>query len=223
MMFTRFGARAHTARVLGRVLLAAALVLTALPLARAGSVSGGSGSGKGNDGGTDEGVGSLPSVKGGPEAVPSLVGWLPKQAQDKPELVLEMPASLVGSAIQQAWGAGYVTIEPVPATRNLRLYFHGHVTVVLDRQAVELGAVQAKAWMSQPFDPSSGAVEWNGRWTRLALVSKTLALPLASLSQSGALASAPVTLLLAAHQGQSQFGFTASARGNAIVLSQHSH
>jgi hypothetical protein len=179
-------------------------------------------------GGGDEGIGSLPSMVGGPGSlVPgnpsaggSFASGLAKLDAGAPNLWIEGQADLVVDAIAGAWGQGYATMQAVGQDR-VRLYFHGDVKVAVTAAAFESGLLSAGVWLSPTYQGGIAAIEWNGNWTAPVVVASEVALPIAAAAHIGVFHSGAVNLHLGAVQSRKHTTVGVAAQRGLIVLTQN--
>ncbi|MBM3978071.1 MAG: hypothetical protein FJ299_13930 [Planctomycetes bacterium] len=184
----------------------------------------------GGGGGGDEGIGSLPSMVGGPgpllpgapSAGGALAGKLAKLDAGAPNLWIEGQSDLVVEAIALAWGSGYVTIQAAGQDR-VRLYFHGDVKVAVTATAFESGQLSAGVWLSQAYQGGIAAIEWNGNWTAPIVVARQVALPIAAAAHIGVFRNGTVNLHLGSLQSRKHTTVGVAAQRGLIVLSQDVH
>jgi hypothetical protein len=179
----------------------------------------------GGAGGGDEGIGSLPSMVGGPgplvPGTPSAGGAfatkLAKLDAGAPNLWIEGQTDIVVDAIAGAWGSGYVTIQAAGEDR-VRLYFHGDVKVAVTAAAFESGQLSAGVWLSQAYRGGIAAIEWNGNWTAPLAVAGEVPLPIAAAANSGVFHSGAVHLHLGSLLSRKQTKVGVAAQRGWIVL-----
>jgi hypothetical protein len=214
---------------------AAALALCA-PIALAPSAladaAGNSGAnGKGSAGGGDEGIGSLPSMYGGPgvftpgsSSTGAAIGSaLSKFDAGAPNLWIEGPLGVLVDSIENAWGNGYVTIQPRRGTDRVRLYFHGQIKVAIEPTVFESGLVSAGVWLSPLFQGGIAAIEWNGAWSIPTAVGSGVDLPIAAAAHIGLFRQGGVTLHLGAPKAHKQSALAIQAQHGLLIFSQTTH
>lgn len=215
-----------------RLALGAALALCA-PLAFAPSAqavgAGNSGAnGKSGESGGDEGIGSLPSMVGGPgpftagpmSTGPALGSGLSKLDAGAPNLWLEGPLDVLVKSIENAWGKGFATVQLQRGTTRARIYFHGQVKVAVDPKAFESGLVVAGVWISPAFQGAIASVEWNGNWSTPVVVGGNVDLPIAAAAHVGVFQDGGATLHLGAPKGHKQSTLAIQSQHGLLVFAQ---
>ena len=173
-----------------------AVLLTALvPLAfvePSGAQGLGNGGGASISSGGDETVGTLPIVGGIHLDLPVVRGW----RGDHPAFYLEGTPVELGVLIRGARGAGFATFEALdPQASQVRLAFHGDVTLVLDRELLEVLPVQTGVAVPTSFGAREMMIGWGTNPIRtMRLRSGLLLLPLPSLSADRVLDQGPLRL-----------------------------
>jgi hypothetical protein len=204
------------------------IALLSLPVAFGGGTSN---TGLGGGGGGDEGIGSLPSMVGGPGMLEpggaigggALSTGLVQVDGGAPNLWLEGPSKELLGAIQGAWGNGYVTVQTNRKLGRTTLYFHGNVKLALSAGSVQSGQVAAGVWLSPAFQGSLASIEWNGNWTSPVAIGGTVNLPLAAAAHAGLFQKSSVVLHLATlqqhspHAGQHASLGVSSQRGMFVL------
>lgn len=207
-----------TVRILGIVTFCG--LLSSLILAGDRPTSGGGAS-------FGEEIGSLPCTSAGSygrfdEADPatgSEVGEL-----EAPGLALVGLPADIGAVLVDAWGPGFVRTEVVDAQGTLRIAFHGEVTLVLDRPALEARGVRVELHVGQDFAGGHAAVEWNGRSTvpQALPALGVIEVPVSRLSEAGLLDLASVNFRAASQDGhESRVSLRASGRYLRLVQRHH--
>jgi hypothetical protein len=203
--------------------IALACGVLAAPLWAAGGLSGNSSgtSGGGGASGVDctaaggtEGIGSLPStfegdlalVGGANGAVASeMPGWVTTG------FMLESSVDHLLDAIQAVVGKGLVVAALAP-DGDVRLVFIGDISVLLDRQQIELGLVDATIYSGQTFLGGYAALETLGTLSPVVTVTEdAIPIGLGYLSMSGLLAHEGSAMLLA-----NDFGNTGRVGGLTV-------
>lgn len=204
--------------------------ITFAPAAQAVGAGNSGANGKSNESGGDEGIGSLPSMVGGPgpfvagstSTGAALGSGLSKLDAGMPNLWLEGPLDVLAASIENAWGKGYATVQLQRGTTRARVYFHGQVKVAVKPQAFESGLVAAGVWMSPMFQGAIASVEWNGAWSTPLIVGGNVELPIAAAAHVGVFQAGGATLHLGAPKAHKQSTLAIQSQHGLLVFAQSS-
>ncbi|TAJ10450.1 MAG: hypothetical protein EPO68_15020 [Planctomycetota bacterium] len=182
-------------------------------------------------GGGDEGIGSLPSMAGGPGVFApgttstgvAIGSALSKLDAGAPNLWIEGPLGLLADSVENAWGKGYVTIQVRRGTDRARLYFHGQVKVAIQPAAFESGLVSAGVWLSPIYQGGIASIEWNGAWSIPVAVGGNVDLPIAAAAHIGVFRQGGATLHLGAPKAHKQSALAIQSQHGLLVFSQTTH
>ena len=222
---------AFLGRSLVVALLAAWIALPTAP-ALAGETpgSGGREGGK-NDGdgdGVEDEVGSLPMRGGGGDGsgqAPGFQGADSSTLCHGPVLVLVGRVDDLRGLVADAYGAGYVVVEPLtPDTQ--RWIFHGQPTVVFDRDGLARGRVEIGVRLHRRFGPGVATMAWGAHGEAQTApqclpAQGDLAFPVGVLTASGVLDDRAASLRVRTARGAgANFDLHASDHSIAIVQSR---
>lgn len=210
--------------------LALCLPVALAPEARAFG-TGNTGTNGKSEGGGDEGIGSLPSMAGGPGLFTpggSSVGGAVAAAMSKldagaPNLWIDGPLAVIEQSVQAAWGKGYATIQMARDGQHARVYFHGQVKVAVDPAAFESGLLSAGVWLSPTFQGGIASVEWNGAWSTPIAVGGNVDLPIAAAAHIGVFRDGGATLHLGAPKSRKHSSLAIHSQHGLLVFSQSTH
>lgn len=204
-------------RILGAL---AAFALAALPALAGGGLPplpGSNGEGPLASGGGDETVGTLPIVVGDRGTLEFTRFW----RTSRPAFYLEGSVDEIHQTILAAQGSGHVSVETLdPATRRIRLTFHGDIELTLDRLTFHGGQVAVGLAVPRGFGVGRMTITAGARAPVHAALQPGFApIPLLGLESSGALDAAAFDIRTLGRTG-ARTAHVVDATPDVLILSQ---
>lgn len=167
-----------------------------------GTDGGDDGSGDGTQppggGAAEETVGTLPVIRERPPGSPGQgQGLVDRGLFDFHRLLFSLrgPAQSVEASIINAYGVGYVVREDFPESGEIKMTFHGDVSVIFDRLILETPGITTDVVYGLDFVGGVAAFTCESLTTpRFELPVGSLAFPVARLDRAGFLSSGPLSM-----------------------------